>query len=124
MRLSGINETVAKIIYGAVYWFGPNWPTKITKIVYRLNQESTIKAEIAEYSRSNITHTVKSVKYSKSLFITSIQKVIPDHFEKVKIEFIITPSKQKINEKDFMQLKKAIHDGDLSLEDIRKFNFK
>lgn len=116
MRASEVGKTKAKVMYAAVYHFGPRWPLRFTEIVPRSEVESTIaKARTLECPGSEVRADVTAKQ--RSFF-----EIITNQPEKADVHFDVIPRAPQISEEDFSKLEQVITEKDLSLEDIRNFS--
>ena len=115
MRASGVEKNKAKIMYAAVYHFGPRWPLKVTKVVPRLQVEPTIsEARTFEYPGSDVRVTV--TEKSRSPF-----EIMTNQPEESNVHFDVIPHASQLSKDEFNKLEREITEKDLSLEDIRNF---
>jgi|APLak6261702949_1056265.scaffolds.fasta_scaffold06979_1 hypothetical protein len=118
MLASGVSSKKAKIMYAAVYQFGPRWTTVVEKVSLRTDIENT-------------TSLVKSTFVKGTTFHVDVEEDLysgphPDKEPEVKVTVAVAafPPPPNLHEKDFDKLKQAIEANDLSLEQIRDFKIK
>jgi hypothetical protein len=115
MRASDVEKAKAKIMYAAVYHFGPRWPLKTTKIVPSFEVEPVIRnARVSEYPGSDVRVTVTEKTRSP-------YEVMTNQPIKAKVHFDVIPYASQLPKDEFNKLEQEIVEKDLSLEDIRKF---
>lgn len=114
MRASDVSVIKAKIMYAAVYHFGPRWGYSVTEIVNRSNIESTI----ARFEKQNPDSKVTTHVTAKSRTFFEIMTNKP---KKANIHFNAVPAQANLTEEDFSELKAAIESGNLELNEIREY---
>ncbi len=115
MRASGVGVVRAKIMYAAVYHFGPRWEQTY---IERVPKQKLNKA-IEEYEKADFSHTTVNIdkEFEKHGFL----KKVTLRPQMVSITATITPEPQVMDSETFELLKAAIEGEDLSLEAIRDF---
>lgn len=104
MRASGVSKARANLMYGAVYHFGPRWPSK--KIV---------AFGVSEMTMESLCTNVGADK----LDCSQMPKMT---IKKVSMSVDIPPSPSVLNENDVERFKRfIIENEDISLNEIREF---
>ena len=115
MLASKVNLATAKIMYTAVYHFGPRWPVKCTfstASVANIKNASRTSLRIDESSQIEILNTEESKEDPKMTEVT----------------VLVNPPERQIKETDFEKLKTLIKEretskqGPMSLEEIQNFH--
>ncbi|WP_172966212.1 DUF1353 domain-containing protein [Cupriavidus pauculus] len=113
MLANGVDQLTAKIMYMAVYHFGPRWKTTVTEIVTKGRSTQVIK----EIKKSSPNSEVKVVA----------TREMPSFSGKVEeIDLTITPLSAKRQERDFESMKRELLQREqsssrpMSLDDIRR----
>lgn len=115
MRTSGVGVIKAKIMYAAVYHFGPRWSLSYATVIPRTQVEAVIgklKASLDPQSQLRVNISLK--RRSSLAILTKLP-------EQVKVNVNVVPSSPTLRETDFAQLEKAIAAKGLTLQDIRNF---
>jgi len=123
MRASGVERWRAKIMYAAVYNFGPRWPRVVT--VHELPIEQTPVAKSKALSNAAPGSTAEIVaRHSRSRSFTDILKNLP---QKADFDVQVLPPAESMSQDEFEQLKKRIEDTDrgekegISIDEIRRY---
>lgn len=128
MRASNVDTIRAKIMYAAVYYFGPRWEQrfKMTEIpLYEVR--SRIATFVGDKSRE-YTVTAEAVNgrvvggNSNSGPLASIPDKSGGPEEVVDIDIRLVPKPSAIDEGDFKYLRREIESKNLSLEQIRLYH--
>jgi hypothetical protein len=114
MRAADVSNIKAKVMYAAVYFFGPRWEYSTTKTVYRSKVEPTI----SEYVAKNPDNVVSAYVTSKPR--TSFE-IMTNQPEEANIHFNFEPRNSKITEEDFAKLRVEIESKNLELKEIREY---
>ncbi|MFW8630834.1 DUF1353 domain-containing protein [Vibrio natriegens] len=114
MRAADVPVVKAKIMYAAVYHFGPRWAYSTTKTVTRSNVGQTISS----FEKQNPESEVKVNVTAKS---RSYYEISTNQPEKANIHFTVIPSQTKLTEEDFLKLKDQIETSNLELKEIRAY---
>lgn len=129
MLASGVDISKAKIMYAAVYHFGPRWSVPIAETRLALT-------EIDEYKKSIKSRTKKSFDERVVVSTKSIPRKgprcspgvscmfggevdLPPTYADVTVK--LAPISSAVTEKDFQRLRLAIESKDLSLAQIEQF---
>ena len=116
MRTSGVGIIKAKVMYGAVYHFGPRWSLSFTIVVLRDQAEAAISKVKASLDPQSQVQANVSIKSRNFLAILKNQP------EKANVNINVVPSERRLHESDFAKLEKAITEKGLTLQDIRNYN--
>lgn len=127
MLASGVEPTRAKVMYSAVYFFGPRWDYKY---VLKAVSASRVSEQISELKRdkpeaSTVVAKVKNARLSSSDSSGIVGKhPLPKSqaHKVVDIYVQILPDRSPLHITDFDRLRQEIESKDLTLEQIRSFN--
>ena len=115
MLCSGVNKIKARIMYAAVYHFGPRWDVKVdVKGITGSEAQNALEIIRFESAPGSIIKIIKPL-------------VFPDKLEKLDMTVLVIPPKNQLLETDFNKLKTLIEDreyskkGPMSLEEIRNY---
>ena len=117
MRASGVESWRAKVMYGAVYHFGPRWQRVIS--LRGLPQDQRENELDKARDQADRDSTAKIVEFQLCCTPADVEYAIE-----------VTPSPPKLTEENFETLKQRIEEsesmaaGALTLEDIRTFQPK
>jgi len=119
MLADGVNETKAKVMYGAVYHFGPRWPAPAYVMA------NVPIAEIKNASNKLLSLKVKGDK--ATIFIEKVQQETFSEFvgpgtQKANVSIALSPEQDALTQKDFEELKKEIESKNLSLKAIEDYS--
>jgi len=129
MLASDVPVTTAKIMYAAVYHFGPRWRQvlKASNIpanqVEQRSKDFSAQADETDAISSKVLERVeKPIKpKAKAKAGKPVPPALPVPSKTVDIEVEITPQKGKLSLTDFEALQKEIKEKDFSLQEIRRF---
>lgn len=110
MRTSGVGETLAKVMYGAVYHFGPRWERRIELAGV---SKGEYQAQISQIRAAADNSDIEVSGYSLS---TEADRPL------VSAEIAITPRPKVLKESDFDELRLEIEASNLSIEAIQNFS--
>lgn len=113
MRLAGEDIIRAKVMYGAVYHFGPRWPLFFSTLVPADKVDSFINETAFSFGPHS---RVKSVVLPQVKRLRGARAA-----QASKVDFVVTPLTKRLSVSDFFRLQKAIGKKNLSLEQIRNF---
>lgn len=123
MLAAGVDSVKAKIMYAAVYHFGPRWARRVTESNVPIANAEARAKEIASGAAPDETTRTQVNPISK---LPSIPIIIgvqvtgppPDH---ANIAVSFEPLPRSLNSSEFESLKDAIAKDDLPLDAIRHF---
>lgn len=123
MLASGVERWRAKVMYAAVYFFGPRWPKQV--IVYNLPIEDTeqAKAIALKNANSNVNAEIQNIHPKSRTF----QEFITMQPLKGDFEILLKPHEPQLTEAEFDSLREAIKvremkgNAEFSLEEIRNY---
>jgi hypothetical protein len=119
MLASGVDNIKAKIMYAAVYYFGPRWPMKVTRLVPEKDVTLVIGETRSQFDqRNSITASVEPY-FIEGVGVNGSPIKIPTDLKSVIIS--VVPPTVKMTEAEFASLKRKIEEQDLSLEQIRDY---
>jgi hypothetical protein len=121
MIASGVSSVTAKIMYAAVYHFGPRWPQTVTAVVRSRDVDSQIEGVRRMASRES----------SITAYIREVEDFLPDETapgpDESAVSVTIAPPPPSLAPDDFEQLRRAIEQRgpdaaqSMTLEEIRSF---
>lgn len=123
MLAAGVETWRAKVMYAAVYHFGPRWPRQVNVANLPINQDPVAQAKALEGAAPGSTAQIIN-KFSHG---RSFTEILTNQPEKADFTILVTPPQQRLNDFDFEKLKQSIETREnnqgteLSLEDIRAF---
>lgn len=118
MLASGVDKTLAKIMFGAVYHFGPRWdkPPIILRNLPTRNIHAEASSKLSSMEKGDIGN------YSIiETHITPCENCLHD-LETADVIIKTTPQPKYLSLQQFEALKKEIQSKDLSIGDIEDFN--
>lgn len=122
MLASGVETWRAKIMYGAVYHFGPRWSRNIVLVDLPLGQ-----ADLAREKALSGTRSGSSAKVISSTPKFTMNNGIPFPSGRADFEVEVSPPAKAMTEQEFSILKRKIEEkeptaaGGFSLEEIREY---
>jgi hypothetical protein len=121
MIASGVNSVTAKIMYAAVYHFGPRWPRISTARVKTRDVQSRIEESRREAPPdSTVTTSVQQIA-------RSFPDMILRREEQSAVTVTVIPPSANLNTEDFEKLRRMIEEreptaaGSMTLEEIRTY---
>jgi hypothetical protein len=119
MRASGVGSLRARLMYAAVYHFGPRWPLMISVVVPNEDVAATVDALRARVDQqSSLTVSVED-HYVQGRGAVDVTEKIPTGLKRVSVTS--SPSAGLLTWAEFAKLGRAIEEQDLTLEQIREF---
>lgn len=129
MLASGVDISKAKIMYAAVYHFGPRWSVPIAKTTLALTEidkyEKSIKSRTKKSFDERVVVTAKSIPRKgprcppgTKCKLGGEVDLLPTHAD---VTVKLTPIDSAVAEKDFQRLRLAIESKNLSLAQIEQF---
>lgn len=122
MRAGGVEVIKAKIMYGAVYHFGPRWPVKVVRVV----DESEVKNIKLTLANSFAYGSSKSVIVEDDVVVgvgyTGGVSRIKTGMRKITVT-AFPPPLTRSTENRFEKLKFFIKKRKITLSEIRNFTF-
>lgn len=123
MLASGVDHAKAKVMYGAVYHFGPRWNTQLT---FRDLKFSEANAMAAQFTANMTKGAFASAQVIPGPTIKQhcehCAEPLPDlPPATADLSVMLTPRAPTLSEADFPKLKDAIETRDLSLAEIEDF---
>lgn len=118
MRARGVGPIRAKLMYAAVYAFGPRWPSETLEVVSE--PELSARIENAKLKLGKADQVEISIRdhYLESVGLSGQKERLPTGLKELRI---ITPApSSKITAEEFQRLKDQIEREDLSVEQIRQ----
>ena len=116
MRCSGVGLVKAKIMYAAVYYFGPRWP-------------ESIEIETTEGNVEGVLKTLESTAPTGSeiypfLGASPPRGNTPAATSRLKLMATVVPPPNPLTQEDFLELSKKIEqsNGEIPLAGIRQFS--
>jgi len=110
MRASGVSEIRAKIMYAAVYHFGPRW------------QEVRL---LRGLTASDVDRTAEAIQNTPhkdvDVSVSRVRDRDPAGNISDSLKIVLTPKISQLNNTDFDELRHKIEQEDLSLEQIEDF---
>lgn len=119
MQSSGVSESLAKVMYAAVYHFGPRWERRRTDIAVPIHDLQKRANQYAQMSNSDVVYTVKAVNQRTILVGGGALASQPREEEVADLVIRSVPKPTQFKESDFEELRQKIESGNLSLEEIR-----
>jgi hypothetical protein len=119
MRSSGVSESLAKVMYAAVYHFGPRWERRRTDIAVPLLDIQKRVNQYAEMSNSAIVYTTKVVNKRTILVGGGALASQPREEQVADLVIRYVPKPTPFKTSDFEAMRQQIEAGNLSLEEIR-----
>jgi hypothetical protein len=110
MLASGVSMTRAKVMYAAVYHFGPRWP-----------EVRLIKNIPPEKSEVEIFNIKSSSPRDSDTKVIRIKSRDPAGNPSESLKVVLTPKAPTLNEAEFDELKSKIEKENISLEEIIDF---
>lgn len=126
MLASGVDPTKAKIMYAAVYHFGPRWGT-----IEKITIAKTSPSELSKRIESINSQPERITKISQQGTIDSTSRTrrdgeyVTDNNEVIikNVEIEILESPRESSEADFNKIMNAIKEKDLPISEIETFRF-
>ena len=122
MRASGVDSVRARVMYAAVYYFGPRWVFKITEFVPQQDALSRAAAVPGLFDPRSALSVAREEYYVQGYGATGALEKIPTGLEKLTVTAIPEPA--GMSPDDFEKLRIAIERQNLTLEEIRSFPLK
>jgi hypothetical protein len=113
MRTSGVDPTMAKLMYGAVYIGGPRW-----------NRTETISVAPGPNAKGRLNDAI-AARQRRGEYVGT--PVGPERSERaLRAHVIFAPEEppRELTEADLKELQAAIEAQDLSLQQIEQFKFQ
>lgn len=110
MRASGVSSIQAKIMYAAVYHFGPRWPE--VHILRNIEPEQ-VQRELEKIEKTSPRDSIPKVTQFKD------RDASGDLSTSLKV--VLTPKARTLNSNEFDELKHVIEQQNISLEEITEF---
>lgn len=123
MRTSGVETWRAKIMYAAVYHFGPRWPRQVEVLNLRVTQTPVAKERALTGAKLGSTAEIVGVRPRGRTFI----EILTNQPETGDFDIRVLPPPPRLKDSDFERLKQTITAlepselGGLSLEEIRNY---
>jgi hypothetical protein len=115
MMANGVNKTLAKIMYGAVYHYGPRWERR-AYARGAMNDAATARGELAgQVLRGDTVRTEIHVLTASCVGCSAVSTG-------VSVAAIYTPQESQLSKDDFKILEQRIARDDLSLIEIENFS--
>lgn len=119
MLAANVEPLRAKVMYAAVYYFGPRWPRVWTVAGVR-NED--IQRQIEVETDWNTNEDVEiSIRRDDSGALASVEPRVIAGSETVDLFFRLPPEEPTLQPEDFAVLQQRIESEDLSLEEIRAY---
>lgn len=126
MLASGVDPTKAKMMYAAVYHFGPRWGT-----IEKITIAKTSPSELSKRMESINSQPERATKITQQGTIDSASRTkrdgeyISGNSEVIikNVEIAVIESPREVSEADFNKIMAAIKENDLPISEIEKFNF-
>jgi hypothetical protein len=110
MRASGVSSIQAKIMYAAVYHFGPRWP--------EVQILRNIEPEQVQRESEKIEKTAPRDSIPK---VTQIKDRDASGNLSTSLKVVFNPKPATLNSEEFNELKHVIEQQNISLEEIKEF---
>ncbi|VVO40710.1 DUF1353 domain-containing protein [Pseudomonas fluorescens] len=110
MLASGVSMIRAKVMYAAVYHFGPRWP-----------EVRLIKNISLGQSENEILSIKNNAPHDSDTKVIRIKSRDPSGNLTESLKVVLTPKPPTLNEAEFNELKSKIEKEDISLEAIEAF---
>ena len=120
MRASGVELARARVMYAAVYHFGPRWPFKVTAVVAAADVDSKTAALQAQFDRGSILSAAAEPYFVEGVTVRGEPEKIATGLTRLTIT--ASPPRTRLSEADFAKLASDIESRDLTLEQIRNFD--
>lgn len=123
MRTSGVETWRAKIMYAAVYHFGPRWPRQVEVLNLRVSQTPVAKERALTGAELGSTAEIVGVRPRGRTFI----EILTNQPETGDFDIRVLPPPPRLKDSDFERLKQTITAlepselGGFSLEEIRNY---
>ncbi|WP_284447057.1 DUF1353 domain-containing protein [Fluviibacter phosphoraccumulans] len=124
MLAGGVDSIKAKVMYAAVYHFGPRWPRTVELHNVPLAQVGGLVASIVQTADESDKRSVdirpkpRIVWRNDGIFGTPSSEV---QTESADVSVSIIPSSPSLSARDFELLKKGLEERDASLDEIRRY---
>jgi hypothetical protein len=119
MRASGVEARLARIMYGAVYHFGPRWAYTVTEYVPEKDVASRTDAIRLQFDRRSSMNVSLEEHYVMGLGASGAVEKISTGLKKLTVA--VSPEPAGMANEKFEKMRAAIEQQDLSLEEIRNF---
>ena len=114
MRAAGVSEIRAKIMYAAVYHFGPRWGMQYSEVVDSSKYETVI-------AQVNDRHLGSDIEISTSEKSRTVFEFMTFQPKKLDLRISATPRANKLSQAEFEKLRAKIELGELDLEGIQNY---
>ena len=124
MLASGVETWRAKIMYAAVYHFGPRWPRQVVLTNQRTKERSAVERRALADAEPGSTAEILHIRRHHR----SLGEIMSRQPEKADFDVRILPPQPRLNDAAFEKLKQAITasepsaSGGFSLEEIRAYH--
>lgn len=116
MLASGVDMTLAKIMYGAVYHFGPRWDVKVALEGISLpNAQTEINKVLAKHGSTAYTVQMNTRGYATADSGGQSSALVDIDLKLVDLD------RKHLTEASFTELETAIRTRDISIEEIEDF---
>lgn len=122
MRASGVESARARIMYGAVYHFGPRWPYKVTEYVTVADVGAKTDAIRAQFDPRSTLNVAAEPYVVEGVGVGGRPERIPTGLTKLTVT--ASPPAAALSEQDMARLAAEIESQGLTLDQIRAFKPK
>ena len=120
MLASGVEKNKAKIMYAAVYHFGPRWPRRFELSNVPLQDVDSRVASVST-SADKLEERVVDVR-TRAPLVRGWGALPQTEQTKADVTVMFIPPPTQVSVSDFEGLKKAIEAEEMSLEEIRAYS--
>lgn len=117
MRAAGVGSRRAKVMYAAVYFFGPRWPFETVSVVPEEVVAERTQGLMAELASKGAVFIEVRDNYVEGVGASGMIERIPTGMKEVVAR--VTPPANTVSPEEFERLKRRILSEDMPLERIR-----